>query len=513
MSDQQISKIVIVGGGTAGWMTGAALAKILGVRHHSITLVESDQIGTVGVGEATIPMITLFNNVLGINEDEFIRETNATFKLGIEFADWKALGHSYFHPFGIWGLDMEGISFTHYWLRWQNQGGGLHYTKFNAEVEAARVGKFQRTAQTGGAAYLPKINYAFQFDASLYANFLRRMAEAHGATRVEGKIISVNQDLSTGAINSLTLDDGRSIEGDFFIDCSGFNGLLISKTLRSEFTDWSHWLPVNRALAVPCEKSGPTLPYTRATAKEFGWQWRIPLQHRTGNGYVFCDKFIDEEKAQVRLLQGLDGKAQAEPKLLKFTTGFRKKSWVGNCLAIGLSSGFLEPLESTSIHLAQVAISKLLTLFPRYGFDQKLIDRYNREMQEEYDVVKDFLIAHYKVTEREDTEFWRYVKNMAIPDSLNERLEVFKSRGEIIVRQTELFKETNWFAILAGQGLMPTSYHPVADAISKDDLQNRLIKIRSGVQQRVESMPHHEDYLRQSGLIQTRTSSVEQTPM
>jgi tryptophan halogenase len=294
----------------------------------------------------------------------------------------------------------------------------------------------------------------------------------------------------------VVLENGEQVQGDFFIDCSGFRGLLIEETLKAGYSDWSHWLPVNRALAVPCESAGELLPYTRATAQEAGWQWRIPLQHRTGNGYVYSSEFISDDEAATKLLERLDGKAQAEPRPLRFVTGMRKKCWEKNCLAIGLASGFLEPLESTSIHLVQVSISKLLTMFPRDGFSDILIKRYNAEMEYEYDNIKDFLIAHYKITEREDTAFWRYVKNMSIPDSLAEKLEVFKTRGEVMARQSELFKETSWFAVLVGQGLMPEGYHPIADSISEDDLRLRLTKIRTGVQNRVNSMPNHADYIR-----------------
>ncbi len=489
-----VKNIVVVGGGTAGWMSAAALSKVMGTSQYTITLVESEQIGTVGVGEATIPMITLFNNVLEINEDDFVRATNATFKLGIEFPDWKKLGHSYFHPFGLLGVDMDGIAFTHFWLRWMKQGGNLDYSKFNAETEAARQRKFMRTAEQK-VMLLPRINYAYQFDASLYAQFLRKMAEQRGVRREEGRIVKVNQAPESGMVQSLELDDGRTIRGDFFLDCSGFRGLLIEGVYKAGYHDWSHWLPVNRAVAVPCDMVEPPIPYTRATAREAGWQWRIPLQHRTGNGYVFSDQFVSEDEATMKLMSRLDGKPQAEPRLLKFVTGVRKKSWVKNCVSLGLSNGFLEPLESTSIHLVQVAIAKILAMFPRDGFDERLIERYNAEMHFEYDNVKDFLIAHYHVTERDDTPFWNYVRNMSIPDSLTEKLELFRTRGEVMAKAGELFRETSWFAVLAGQGLMPESYHPVADVISEDDLRLRLSKVRTGITERVNGMPLHKDYL------------------
>ncbi len=441
MKKNKINKIVVVGGGTSGWMVASVLSKVLGCNNYSINLIESEQIGTVGVGEATIPMINLFNGILGINEDEFVRETNATFKLGIEFVNWGQIGKSYFHPFGSFGVDMEGVSFNHFWLRWKKEGGGLDYSKFSMETEAARANKFVRTASEIGPAYMPKVNYAFQFDASLYASYLRRYSEQRGVKRTEGKITEVKQNVHSGYVESLQLESGAVVDGDFFIDCSGFRGLLIEQTLKAGYEDWSQWLPVNKAVAVPCESAGILLPYTRATAQEFGWQWRIPLQHRTGNGYVFCDTFLSDDEATENLLSCLDGKATASPKVLSFVTGVRKKCWIKNCVAIGLASGFLEPLESTSIHLVQVAIAKLLTMFPQNHISEVMVDRYNREMLHEYTDIKDFLIAHYKVTDREDTEFWRYVKHMDIPATLQEKLDTFRTRGDVMVRLEELFKE------------------------------------------------------------------------
>lgn len=497
MSDAKIRNIVIVGGGTAGWMTAAALSKVLGAQRNSITLIESEQIGTVGVGEATIPMIQLYNNVLGLNEDEFVRETNATFKLGIEFVDWRRLGHSYFHPFGHFGVDMDGIGFTHFWKRWQTTGGSLAYPFFNAETEAARARRFMRTPEESGSQTMPKVNYAFQFDANLYAAFLRRFSEKRGATRIEGKVVDVAQDSESGFIQEVTLESGKKIAGDLFIDCSGFRGILIEQVYTAGYEDWSHWLPVNRAAAVPCESIADLLPYTRATAREAGWQWRIPLQHRIGNGYVFSDQYISEDEAVGKLLANLDGAPLAEPRVLRFVTGRRNKCWVKNCVAFGLAGGFLEPLESTSIHLIQVAIAKLLAMFPKDGVSDRLINRYNDEMAFEYDNVKDFLIAHYKVTERDDSHFWDYVRNMSVPEALQEKLDIFRARGEVMARQNELFKETSWYAVLVGQGFEPESYHPVADAISEDELRLRLTKIRTAVQNRVSGMPGHKDFIRE----------------
>ena len=497
MTPRPIRDIVIVGGGTAGWMAAAALSKVMGSQRYSITLIESDQIGTVGVGEATIPIISLFNSVLGVDEDEFVRETNATFKLGIEFADWRRPGHRYMHPFGQLGGDFGGVSFSHYWLRWMKAGGDPDPLLFSAEAQAAYRGRFQRTPNLK-PAHLPKIHYAFHFDASLYAAYLRRFAEKRGVKRIQGEVVAVRQDGESGFIESVTLKDGRSVRGDFFLDCSGFRGLLIEETLKAGYDDWSQWLPVNRAAAMPCERVGEPTPYTRATAREAGWQWRIPLQHRTGNGYVFCNEFLHEDEAARLLASRLDGPALAEPRILKFVTGRRKASWVKNCVALGLSSGFLEPLESTSIHLIQTAISKLLAMFPKIGFDPVVIARFNLEMGRDYASIRDFIIAHYKVTEREDTAFWRYCKAMSVPDSLNDKLELFRTRGEVLAENHELFKEVNWFAVLYGQGLVPDNHHPVADVIAEDDLRLRFSQIRRAIQERVDGMPSQQAFIDQN---------------
>ncbi len=498
----KINKIVIVGGGTAGWMTAASLSNSLGTEIYDITLVESQEIGSVGVGEATIPLISFFNDSLGLNEDEFIRETKATFKLGIEFINWKEVGHKYFHPFGKYGVDMDGVSFMHHWMRWHQVGGKLEIAAFNAESAAAGVGRFMRVDHASmGQKLMPNINYAYQFDASLYAKFLRKYAENRGAKRVEGKIVDVIQNKESGFIDAIKLENGQLIEGDIFVDCSGFRGLIIEQIYQTAYEDWSRWLPMNSAVAVPCEKADEIVPFTRSTAREEGWQWRIPLQHRTGNGYVYCDDYISDDEATSKLMNNLDGKALAEPRVIKFLTGMRKQCWVKNCVAIGLASGFLEPLESTSIHLIQRAVFKLLAMFPKDHINDLLVERFNREMEMEYTEVKDFLIAHYKVTNREDTPFWQYVKNMEIPESLQASLELFESRGEVMATNESLFKDVSWFAVLKGQGIEPKSYHPVADTISEDDLRLRLTKIRSGVQKRIDMMKKHEDYLRESGLM------------
>lgn len=490
-----VKNIVIVGGGTAGWMTAACFSKALGAQNYNITLIESEEIGTVGVGEATIPPIIRYNSFLNIDENEFIRETNATFKLGIEFVNWRRKGHSYFHPFGLFGAEFEGFGFQHYWLRdyLQRGGGNIDLGRYNAETEAAMQGRFGRTRPEPNK---PDINYAFQFDAALYAKFLRKYAEKRGVVRQEGKIVKVHQNAETGYITSVQLSDDRLVPGDLFVDCSGFRGLLIEETLKCGYTDWSHWLPVNRAAAVPCERAEVLTPYTRATAQENGWQWRIPLQHRTGNGYVFCNQYISEDEAAATLLTRLDGKPLADPKILRFVTGHRKKFWEKNVVALGLASGFLEPLESTSIHLVQAGMFKLLSLFPKKGFNPHVVAQYNRETEFDYNNVKDFIIAHYKVTERDDTPFWQHVKNMSIPDSLQARLDVFRTQGQALSKEPELFREPSWLAVLVGQGFVPEDYHPVADAMDEDDLRLHLGKFRTSVVERVKTLPLHEDYIR-----------------
>ena len=507
MSMQPIRDIVIVGGGTAGWMAAAALAKCAGTAQHRITLIESEEIGTVGVGESTIPPIQMFNRVLGIEEDEFVRETNATFKLGIEFVDWRKVGHSYFHNFGLLGADLNtGVSFIQYWLRWMQSGGDPDQLRFSAEALAARVGKFGRTPPSPGRTH-PNINYAFQFDASTYAAYLRRYAERRGVVRREGKVVDVRQNAESGLIEAADMHDGMSVRGDFFVDCSGFRGLLIEQVYKAGFEDWSEWLPNDRAAAVPAERMEQPSPFTVARAREAGWQWRIPLQHRTGNGYVFCSSYVSDDEASAKLVQWLETAPLAHPKILRFKAGRRKASWVKNCLALGLSSGFLEPLESTSIHLVQAGITKFLDYFPHREPDPILIDRFNHEMRLQYETIRDFIIAHYKVTEREDTEFWRYCKHMSIPDSLAEKLELFKARGEVKPTLGDLFSDVSWLAVLYGQGLVPVSHHPLADAMSEDDLELTLSRIRAAIRQRVDSLPAHGDFIRSCCAAEAATAA------
>ena len=494
-----IDRIVIVGGGTAGWMAAAALSKVLGAGDRTITLIESDLIGTVGVGEATIPPIQLFNRTLGIDENEFVRETSATFKLGIEFVGWRRPGHSYIHPFGPFGVDHNGTAFSHYWLRWVKEGGDPDNERFCAEAVAARHGRFMRTTQVG-TQRLPPINYAFHFDAGLYATYLRRFAEARDVTRIEGQIVQADQDPESGSIIQVRLKDGRAVQGDLFIDCSGFRGLLIEETLKAGYDDWSHWLPADRAAAVPCARVEEPTAYTRSTVREAGWQWRIPLQHRTGNGYVFSSQFISEDQASEALMGRLDGPALADPRILRFTTGRRRSSWVKNCVAMGLSSGFLEPLESTSIHLIQLAIAKLIAYFPVDGIDPTVVARFNAEMERDYGRIRDFIIAHYKVIEHEQTPLWRYCRHMPIPDTLEEKLHLFRTRGESFTGPEELFQDMNWFAILYGQGLTPLGHHPAADRMPDDELRLLLTNVRKGVVERVDAMPRHWEFIERNCL-------------
>ncbi|MES1200627.1 MAG: tryptophan halogenase family protein [Pseudomonadota bacterium] len=492
---QTLSRIVIVGGGTAGWMAGASLGKLLSKAHYSVTLIESDEIGIVGVGEATIPPIMTFNRTLNIDENEFMRATNATFKLGIEFVDWRRLGHSYFHPFGTYGVDMENINFHHFFIRHKLAGGSHNQEEFNTATMAARAGRFGKTTEPSP---LPPISYAYQFDASLYAKFLRTFAEKEGVTRIEGKIVNVVQRASDGFIEKLVLDEGREVEGDFFIDCSGFRGLLIEQTLHAGYDDWSQWLPCNRAIAAPCERVEPITPYTRSSAREAGWQWRIPLQHRTGNGYVYCSDFLSDDEAEEKLVSRLDGTLTGQPRRLGFVTGTRKEPWKKNVIALGLSSGFLEPLESTSIHFIQAGIGRLFLLFPRAGFDSGMIAKYNAMSRGEMEHVRDFLVLHYKATERTDTPFWRHCQQIPLTDSLKERWDLYQNEAHLVIYPNELFKEASWFAVFTGQGVSPRSYHPFADIVEAAELERRLDLISGDVSKRVANMPTHDQYLAQN---------------
>jgi tryptophan halogenase len=495
MTDNRIKKILILGGGSAGWMTAAALSKLLGNNYCDIEVVESDEIGTVGVGEATIPQIQLFNRLLGLDEDEFIRRTQGTFKLGIEFVNWNKLGNSYIHAFGDVGRDMEGIEFYQYWLRMCAEGQMSGLAEYTLTAQACYRKKFMRPVDAGNSP-LSNIAYAFHFDAALYAKLLRELAEVNGVARTEGKVTKtvLRED---GFIQELVLDSGQRKKADLFIDCSGFKGVLIEEALKTGYEDWTHWLPCDRAVAVPCESLGEPLPYTRATAHAAGWQWRIPLQHRIGNGHVFSSRFMTEDEATDILLRSLGGRQLADPRVLKFTTGKRKLFWNKNCVAIGLASGFMEPLESTSLHLVQSAIARLLTFFPDKGFAQQDIDAYNRQSHFEFDKIRDFLILHYHATQRDDSAFWRYCRNMPVPESLTRKIELFKRHGRVVRDADELFSDMSWVEVMHGQGIEPAAYHPLVDVMPKQEIAHRLASIKAVIDRSVDRMPSHAQFIKE----------------
>ena len=485
-----LRRIVIVGGGSAGWMCAAALAARLGRGPWQLTLVESDEIGIVGVGEATIPPIRGFNARLGLDEDEFLRETGGTFKLGIEFVDWGAPGERYMHAFGDVGRALDELPFHQHWLR---AGAPGTLAEFSITNQAALAGRFMRPRPDMAGSPLADIAYAFHFDAARYAALLRRKAEAAGVQRLQGRIARV--ETGGAGIRRLHLEGGAVVEGDFFIDCSGLHALLIGQALGVPFEDWRHWLPCDRAWAVPTASAGPLLPFTRATARDAGWQWRIPLQHRTGNGHVFASAFTDEAQARETLLHHLDAPALAEPRLIRFRTGRRQRAWVGNCVAIGLSSGFLEPLESTSLHLIQSAVLRLIDCFPAEGFADVDIAEYNRQTAEEMDAVRDFIVLHYTLTRRDDTPFWQHCRTMAVPESLRARIELFASHGRLFRHGQELFSEPSWLQVLVGQGPRPRSHHPLAGLRPLAQTQAFVDDTREVVRRCVAVMPGHADFI------------------
>jgi tryptophan halogenase len=489
-----IRSIVIVGGGTAGWMAAAALSKVKPAGC-SVRLVESEEIGTVGVGEATIPSIKLFNQTVGIDEADCLRHTQGTYKLGIEFVDWGGLGQSYFHGFGTIGQDMGAVGFHHYWLKMARQGKAGPLEDYSINSAAAKHNKFMPARADMPNSPMAHISHAYHFDASLYARYLRAFSEAHGVERIEGKVEQVKLRAHDGFIESVVLTSGAAIEGDLFIDCSGFRGLLIEQALHTGYEDWRHWLPCDRALAVPCASSGPLLPYTRSTATQAGWRWRIPLQHRTGNGHVYSSRHISDDEACANLLANLDGEALAEPKPLAFVTGRRKKQWHRNCVAVGLSGGFMEPLESTSIHLIQSAIARLVQLFPTRAFRQADIDEYNRQSEFEVERIRDFLILHYRQTARSDTPFWDDCRTMDMPETLRHKIALFEGDSRIFRENSEMFSEASWFQVMLGQGLWPQGYHALVDAHGEANIAAHLEQIRGVIARCVELMPTHEQYI------------------
>ena len=494
MTDK-IEKILIVGGGTAGWMAAATLGALLRGTGTKVQLIESEEIGTVGVGEATIPPIIMFNEMLGFNEDTFIKETQATFKLGIEFNNWGGLGESYIHPFGDFGVDFDAVPFYQYWVNQHVKGAPTDLFDYSLMVKACKNNKFMRPLKDRPKSALAGINYAFQFDAGLYAAYLRRFAEANDVERIEGKIVDVKLDSETGFVDQVTTDKGNTLDADFFVDCSGFRGLLIEGALKTGYDDWSEWLPCNRAAAVPCEKDGEPIPYTRATARDAGWQWRIPLQHRTGNGHVYCNEFISDDEAVGTLLASLDGEPLADPNMLRFTTGRRKKFWNKNVLALGLAAGFMEPLESTSIHLVQTSLARLLTHFPDKRFTEADISAFNDKTALEYERVRDFLVLHYSATTRTDTEFWKHCQTIKRSDHLVRKIEQFESSGRIFEAAGDIFGTASWLAVLYGQGIRPKGYNPISDKNDPEKIQGIMDKILSAIDSSIDVMPTHQEFI------------------
>jgi tryptophan halogenase len=485
-------KILIVGGGTAGWMTAALFGKLFqGL--YDIELVESEAIGTVGVGEATIPAIKKYNELIELNEVEFMQRSQATFKLGVQFVDWVRNGQSYVHGFGVIGQDWEWLRCHQYWLRANHRGRARDFADFSINTAAALANKFMHARPQMSESPIGQIAFAFHFDASLYAKYLRSLAQMHGVRRTEGRIVDVTS-APNGDIASVTLESGQVVEADFFIDCSGFRGLLIEQTLKTGYEDWSHWLPCDRAMAVPCGRTEPLVPYTRATAREPGWQWRIGLQHRTGNGLVYSSRHIDDDAAEKLLLANLDGEPLANPNRLRFTSGKRRKMWNRNCVALGLAAGFLEPLESTSIHLVQSAAIRLVRLFPDAATDQATVDEFNRQCDFEWERIRDFIVLHYWANQR-DGDFWEYCRNMELPATLQRKIDIWRSNGRIFREDDELFAEESWIQVFIGQGIMPQSYDPLVAIKSDPQIEKYLGNIASTIQRCVDVMPDHAEYV------------------
>jgi tryptophan halogenase len=487
-----MQKILVVGGGTAGWMTAALFGKLCqGL--YDIELVESEAIGTVGVGEATIPAIKTYNELIQLDEPEFMKRTQATFKLGIKFVDWLRPGHTYVHGFGVIGQNWEWLRCHQYWLRANQRGRARDFADFSINTAAALASKFMHPRPEMSESPISHIVHAFQFDASLYAKYLRSLAEQHGVRRTEGKIVDVGMHES-GDIASVTLENGQVVEADFFIDCSGFRGLLIEQTLKTGYEDWSHWLPCDRAMAVPCARTGPIDPLTRSTAREPGWQWRIPLQHRTGNGLVYSSKHIDDEDAEKLLLANLDGEQLANPNRLRFTSGKRRKMWNRNCVALGLAAGFLEPLESTSIHLVQSAAIRFVRMFPDGVTDRATVDEFNRACDFEWERIRDFIVLHYWANEREGA-FWEYCRNMELPETLQRRIDLWRSNGRVFRENEELFGEESWIQVFLGQGVVPRSYDPLVAIKSDPQIEQYLGNIAATIKRCIDVMPTHDEYL------------------
>ncbi len=500
MTEIERTRVVIVGGGTAGWMTAAALVRLL-PSACTVQLIESAEIGIVGVGEATLPHIRAFVERLGLDEADFMRATHATFKLGIDFRDFGAIGDSYIHPFGTFGRPLGDVGFHHYWLRLNAAGRAGPIGDYSVAVAAAAAHRF--AIPDGPADDLAaSFGYAYQFDATLFGPYLRRFAEAQGARRTEGRIVAVDQHAETGNVRAVRLDSGETIEGDLFVDCSGFRSLLLGDTMAELWEDWSRWLPCDRAVAMPCASpEGPIEPYTRATAKSAGWQWRIPLQHRVGNGYVYSSAHLDDQAAADSLVASVEGKPLADPRFLKFRAGRRRNSWVGNVVGIGLASGFLEPLESTSIYLAQMAITQLIELFPQRAGSEGIspTDRteFNRMVDMEYDRIRDFLILHYHATTRDDSDFWNHVRTMDVPDTLAEKMDLFRRAGRVAQYSEGLFLEPSWLAVYLGQGVVPRGWDQRANGPALDGLDRAVANLRAKITATAGAMPDHAAFLAQ----------------
>lgn len=490
-----IKKIVIAGGGTAGWMVAAALAKIFARSTYSLTLVESPEIGSVGVGEATIPPIVSFNSILGINEADLMRKTQATFKLGIKFTDWKNIGESYFHAFGSLGLDNQSLAFYNYWLKWRQSNPDDEISNYSFVAQSAIKERFLRPNDIEDKYLTNSLRYAYHLDAGLYASYLKNLALHNGVNHIETEIMSVDISAENGFIKSLTMIDGNVVEGDFFIDCTGFRSLLLGKALGVSYIHWDKWLLCNRALAIPTTSSKPALPYTEAKAHVAGWQWRIPLQHRIGNGIVYSSEYMSDDQAQSILAENISGTPLAAAKLIRFSPGMREKVWEKNCIAIGLSGGFIEPLESTSIYLIQSAIIRLSKLFPRYKDEQLLSRQYNIDAARELVEIRDFIILHYCFSQRNDSLFWHDCTNMQLPETLLEKLNLYRRTGRLAYDPRDVFTDVNWIYVLIGQGIYPCDYHPVVDLVNQDSLSSYMEAIRTLVTKKVDRFPTHTDYL------------------
>jgi tryptophan halogenase len=485
-STQPVRRVVIAGGGTAGWMTAACLSNTLG-KGLDIRLVESDEIGTVGVGEATIPTLLTFNELAGIDEREFMAETQAVFKLGIKFEGWRDVGEDYIHSFGLTGKDHWTAGFQHFWLKGRDRKLARRYGEYCLELRAAEENRFAHLPRNG-------LNYAFHLNATAYAKYLRKLSEARGVKRVEGKIAEVTRH-PDGDIAALRLADGAVLEADLFVDCTGMRGLLIGDTLGIKMQDWSHWLPCDRAIALQTGSVQPPIPYVRAIAHKFGWQWQIPLQHRVGNGMVYSSRHASDEQALTRLMSNIEGEMLTKPRVIPFKPGQRETVWERNCVAIGLSSGFLEPVESTSIHLIQRGIVRLLQLFPNEGVRQVDIDEYNVKTNSEMEHIRDFIILHYKVTNRTDSEFWNYCRTMSVPTSLQHRIDLFRESGRVFRSNSELFAENSWIQVMLGQGILPQQHHHIANLMDDANLGGFLEEIRARVERTVAQLPAHADYV------------------